>query len=482
MKRLILILLCCIPFLANAEEYVTFYPEEIHGPVKMVIEEKGYSVHSAKSQIESVQNGEIYFYDSLGREYKNQQLLGGKIVCEEIIQFYGNDSSLHTIYDENGEPNGYTTIHRFDELGRVRCYVHMHDNKLWYRDSLTYNERGKIAEVYHSHKDEPYSLSCEYSFDSQGNVAKMRDYWGDGSLHYGFDAKRIGRKLILERFGQSFKDSPMDRWEVIITYDEEGHVVKAVNKARNEEYTFSDFDDYGNWTKGTCKAKVAGFSTSVVSSRKIVYWGQSEDAIAQAGKDDQEKDLSILKIAGGITLLLFVVPLILVIIIIRYDRKRSTANNLPNTSAPLQLRFAEYFIDFIIFRIIFTIVRIIFVVCTGEDIPETVLSDGESLPMLEALIASGIFFFYYIFFEARYGATPGKKICRTKVVDENGDKPSLNAVVGRTFCRCIPFEFISFFFTDKDENGNMTRMWHDTIPHTRVVRTNAPATNTEEAV
>ena len=400
--------------------------------------------------------------------------MGGEIINEEKVLFYDNDSSLHTKYDDKGEPSGFSTIRHYDEHGRVRCYVYMQNNKLWHRDSLVYNEWGKIAEVYHSNKDEPYYLTCEYSFDSEGNVTKMRDYWKDGSLHYGFDARRIGRKLILERFGQSFMESPMNRWDVIITYDENGHIVKAVNKARKEEYTFSDFDEYGNWTRGICKSEVAGISTGVVSTREIVYWGQSEDAVTETLTDNQDKSNSILMLAGGITLLLFVVPLILVIIIIRYDRKRSTANNLPNTSAPLQLRFAEYFIDFIIFRIIFTIVRIIFVVCTGEDIPETVMSDGESLPILEALISSGILFFYYIFFEARYGATPGKKICRTKVVDENGDKPSLNAIVGRTFCRCIPFEFISFFFTDKDENGSMSRMWHDTITHTRVIRTNAP--------
>ena len=463
-----------MPFFANAEEYVTFYPEEIHGPVKIVKEEKGGLAQARKGQPDAVLDGTVYYYDSLGRKYKYQQFIGGKIVNEENVLFYDNDSSLHTICDGNGEPNGSSTIRRYDELGRVRCYVYMQNNKLWHRDSLVYNEWGKIAEVYYSFLDEPYYLTCEYSFDSEGNVIKMRDYWGDGSLHYGFDAKRIGKQLILERFGQSFKESPMNRWDVIITYDDEGHVVKAVNKARNEEYTFSDFDEYGNWTRSIFKAEVAGLTTGIVSTREIVYWGQSEDAVTQTGKDNQEKALSVLKLAGGIIFLLFVLPLILVIIIIRYDRKCSTANNLQNTSAPLQLRFAEYFIDFIFFRIIFTIVKIMFVIFTGEGIPVTVLANGESRPWLEALIASGILFFYYIFFEARYGATPGKKICRTKVVDENGDKPSLNAIVGRTFCRCIPFEFISFFFTDKDENGSMSRMWHDTITHTRVIRTNAP--------
>ena len=96
MKRLILIILCCIPFLASADEYVTFYPEELHGPVKMVIEEKGYIVHSAESRIGSVQNGEVYFYDSLGRQCKYQQFIGGKIGFEEIVQYYGNDTFSHT--------------------------------------------------------------------------------------------------------------------------------------------------------------------------------------------------------------------------------------------------------------------------------------------------------------------------------------------------------------------------------------------------
>ena len=93
-----------------------------------------------------------------------------------------------------------------------------------------------------------------------------------------------------------------------------------------------------------------------------------------------------------------------------------------------------------------------------------------------------MYFFYYYVCEYKWGKTLGKKICRTRVVNEDGTKPTRDTIAIRTLCRFIPFDSISFLFTDVDENGNMTRMWHDTISHTRVVRTNAPSPNPTEKV
>ncbi|HRE18433.1 MAG TPA: RDD family protein [Rhodocyclaceae bacterium] len=68
--------------------------------------------------------------------------------------------------------------------------------------------------------------------------------------------------------------------------------------------------------------------------------------------------------------------------------------------------------------------------------------------------------FYYIFFEGIWARTPGKFVCGTVVINEGGGRPSLGQIAGRTFCRFIPFEALSFF----GERG-----WHDSISKTRVV-------------
>ena len=69
-------------------------------------------------------------------------------------------------------------------------------------------------------------------------------------------------------------------------------------------------------------------------------------------------------------------------------------------------------------------------------------------------------FAYYCFFEGIWARTPGKLLLGTMVVGQHGDKPVFAQVVGRTLCRFIPFEGLSFF----GETG-----WHDAIPKTQVV-------------
>lgn len=74
-------------------------------------------------------------------------------------------------------------------------------------------------------------------------------------------------------------------------------------------------------------------------------------------------------------------------------------------------------------------------------------------------------FLYYVLFESITGKTPGKWITKTKVVTIEGYEPSSMNIIGRTLCRFIPLDGISFLFT----NGVG---WHDSISRTRVVRDN----------
>lgn len=82
---------------------------------------------------------------------------------------------------------------------------------------------------------------------------------------------------------------------------------------------------------------------------------------------------------------------------------------------------------------------------------------GKAPDLLLGLL---IIAFYYIFFEGLWARTPGKFLFGTVVVNESGGKPSIAQVVGRTFCRFIPFEAFSCL----GERG-----WHDSIPKTIVV-------------
>ena len=70
---------------------------------------------------------------------------------------------------------------------------------------------------------------------------------------------------------------------------------------------------------------------------------------------------------------------------------------------------------------------------------------------------------YYIFFESIWQRTPGKWATGTKVVKLDGTKPGFWRIVGRTFARWIPFDWVSFLF------GEHPFGWHDRISGTMVV-------------
>jgi len=81
-------------------------------------------------------------------------------------------------------------------------------------------------------------------------------------------------------------------------------------------------------------------------------------------------------------------------------------------------------------------------------------------------------FAYRISLEYFFNKTVGKIICRTKVVDEEGNKPSLAAICRRTLWRIsiggpiTSIYLISYF----DEKGNFTRMNHDVHSRTLVIQ------------
>jgi uncharacterized RDD family membrane protein YckC len=71
---------------------------------------------------------------------------------------------------------------------------------------------------------------------------------------------------------------------------------------------------------------------------------------------------------------------------------------------------------------------------------------------------------YYVIFEAIFGKTLGKTITRTRVVTTTGKQPDVLTIIGRTLCRLIPFDALSFL------GSSHPRGWHDRITSTLVVR------------
>lgn len=125
------------------------------------------------------------------------------------------------------------------------------------------------------------------------------------------------------------------------------------------------------------------------------------------------------------------------------------------------LRLANFVIDYI--AMIFAVGLVFFIVgmVVGEEGITGLDSALESIP--DIVFGVVMFLVYYLPLEALTGRTVGKLVTGTKIVTEEGGKPSFGQVLGRTLSRLVPFEPFSIFRREG-------RGWHDTWPGIYVVK------------
>jgi uncharacterized RDD family membrane protein YckC len=87
---------------------------------------------------------------------------------------------------------------------------------------------------------------------------------------------------------------------------------------------------------------------------------------------------------------------------------------------------------------------------------------GKIAPEILIIIEIPFLLFYYIILEGIFNTTAGKCATNTTIVNEVGERPGFSQILGRTFCRLIPFEAFSFL-------GANARGWHDSLSNTYVV-------------
>ena len=139
------------------------------------------------------------------------------------------------------------------------------------------------------------------------------------------------------------------------------------------------------------------------------------------------------------------------------------ADIVQKNKADKGLRFANLLIDFVSFILImFAIGFVAGLILYFINPYSTFFQDLEGIhPFLDRILSSILMVFYYFGMETlTKGRSIGKFITGTQVVTLEGDTPTANVFLKRSFCRIIPFEAFSFF----GENG-----WHDSIPKTAVV-------------
>lgn len=132
---------------------------------------------------------------------------------------------------------------------------------------------------------------------------------------------------------------------------------------------------------------------------------------------------------------------------------------LPQNLASKGQRFKGHLLDFIfvyLFALLFGFILGI------------VLAIFHSIQLLHQinhlLLGVLILILYYFPQEALSGRTLGKRIIGTQVLNIDGSSLSMKQAFGRTLCRFIPFDALSFLF-----DGEKPRGWHDTLSKTIVI-------------
>ena len=124
-------------------------------------------------------------------------------------------------------------------------------------------------------------------------------------------------------------------------------------------------------------------------------------------------------------------------------------------------RFLNAFIDNIAVYALAFCIGVIGVLAGGESF-ENML---DQIPDL--IFGMGLMLLYYVPLESLTGRTLGKLITGTMVVNEAGKRPTFVQAIGRTLCRFIPFDALTFL-------GRYPRGWHDKFSRTYVVKKSDP--------
>jgi len=132
--------------------------------------------------------------------------------------------------------------------------------------------------------------------------------------------------------------------------------------------------------------------------------------------------------------------------------------DLDSKTVSSSLRLVHFIIDTIVWLVAISILGFLLSI-----LPFSLSLNNElTIMLIGYAILFVTFICYYYIMEVKYQKTVAKFITRTKVVTNNGHKPSKRNILVRTFCRLIPLDRISFLFT---RNG-----LHDRLSGTQVIK------------
>lgn len=133
-----------------------------------------------------------------------------------------------------------------------------------------------------------------------------------------------------------------------------------------------------------------------------------------------------------------------------------------NPCASRPRRILNYLLDSLFLQLFYGILAIVlFIILLLVGKIDSFIQWAESLSdPVAGLMGILLYMSYYNLFEAWLGKTPAKFLTRTRVVDLWGNKPGWLDIMGRSLCRLLPFDAVSFLFGSD---------WHDRFSKTIVI-------------
>lgn len=121
-------------------------------------------------------------------------------------------------------------------------------------------------------------------------------------------------------------------------------------------------------------------------------------------------------------------------------------------------RFLTFLVDYVAYLALSFLAGIVAVLVAGE--AAAAIFEGWRAYVFSFLL----YFAYYMVLEGTTGRTLGKLVAGTLVVDEEGRRPTLGQIAGRTAARLVPFEPFSVLLDDEGWG------WHDRWAETCVIQ------------
>lgn len=215
--------------------------QNLKGKVKSVIESTFFAKAGmfGKLQKDGLMDKYKYVFNNAGEEterIKYDTTSNRDVPIETIIYKYDSNDNLIERYDKRGD----SIVFKYDNSKHVIEEENFDSNKLVYKVTYKYDDRGnKIEKREYSHENKLES-SKVYKFDRSGNETEAYNHYfniqgtSDSRVTYKYD----NRNNKIEK--DSYEPDSVLKWKGTYKYDDSGHVIEDGSYHYNRDKTLTD--------------------------------------------------------------------------------------------------------------------------------------------------------------------------------------------------------------------------------------------------